>query len=170
MCYDWVWVPGSCAVIRGVTTAVLDHSSCALTPRCAACPTLQCVCEWRERGPLFVRLEREVRRDLAAGRLPPVQPFHIMAYPFPADLAKVPALVVGVQGVRGFIGCLLSLDQRAPWSQAPRRCPTDQDMCTCRRARCAAAACMPTCIPRALCCPSSAALTFIARHSMLMLH
>lgn len=38
---------------------------------------------------MFVRLEEEVRRDLAAGRLPPVQPFHIMAYPFPADLAKV---------------------------------------------------------------------------------
>lgn len=43
---------------------------------------------------MFMRLEGEVRRDLAAGRLPPVQPFHIMAYPFPADLAKVgrPAL------------------------------------------------------------------------------
>ncbi len=49
----------------------------------------QCVCEWRDREALFVRLEGEVRRDLAAGRLPPVQPFHIMAYPFPADLAKV---------------------------------------------------------------------------------
>lgn len=30
----------------------------------------------------------KVRRDLAAGRLPPVQPFHAMAYPFPPDLAK----------------------------------------------------------------------------------
>lgn len=29
----------------------------------------------------------QVRRDLAAGRLPPVQPFHAMAYPFSADLA-----------------------------------------------------------------------------------
>ncbi len=38
---------------------------------------------------MFVRLEAEVRRDLAAGRLPPVQPFHIMAYPFQRDLAKV---------------------------------------------------------------------------------
>ncbi len=28
-----------------------------------------------------------MRRDLAAGRLPPVQPFHAMAYPFSADLA-----------------------------------------------------------------------------------
>ena len=29
----------------------------------------------------------QVRRDLAASRLPPVQPFHAMAYPFSADLA-----------------------------------------------------------------------------------
>jgi hypothetical protein len=65
-------------------------------------PPLQCVCEWRERGPLFVRLEREVRRDLAAGRLPPVQPFHIMAYPFPADLAKVAACVFGGTGCQIF--------------------------------------------------------------------
>lgn len=49
--------------------------------------SLQCVCEWRDRPALFVRLEAEVRRDLAAGRLPSVQPFHAMAYPFPADLA-----------------------------------------------------------------------------------
>lgn len=28
-----------------------------------------------------------MRRDIAAGRLPSVQPFHAMAYPFPADLA-----------------------------------------------------------------------------------
>ena len=31
---------------------------------------------------------QQVQRDLAAGRLPPVQPFHAMAYPFSADLAK----------------------------------------------------------------------------------
>ncbi|KAK9815277.1 hypothetical protein WJX72_000982 [[Myrmecia] bisecta] len=49
--------------------------------------SLQCICEWRDRPALFVRLEGEVRRDLAGGRLPPVQPFHAMAYPFPADLA-----------------------------------------------------------------------------------
>ncbi|GBF95992.1 hypothetical protein Rsub_08807 [Raphidocelis subcapitata] len=49
--------------------------------------SLQCVCEWAERGPLFARLEGDVRRDLAGGRLPAVQPFHAMAYPFPADLA-----------------------------------------------------------------------------------
>lgn len=34
-----------------------------------------------------------MRRDVAAGRLPPVQPFHAMAYPFPADLA----LAIGAQ-------------------------------------------------------------------------
>eukprot|EP00798_Chlamydomonas_sp_ICE-L_P010402 gene10402-8349_t len=32
-------------------------------------------------------LEAEVEGDLAAGRLPPVQPFHAMAYPFSASLA-----------------------------------------------------------------------------------
>ncbi|KAK9832813.1 hypothetical protein WJX81_003940 [Elliptochloris bilobata] len=49
--------------------------------------SLQCVCEWHDRPALFARLEAEVRRDLAAGRLPPVQPFHAMAYPFSAELA-----------------------------------------------------------------------------------
>jgi protein O-GlcNAc transferase len=49
--------------------------------------SLQCVCDWAERPALFLRLEAEVRRDLSAGRLPPVQPFHAMAYPFAADLA-----------------------------------------------------------------------------------
>ena len=82
---------------------MLDRRLCIgdVTQSAAYAPS-QCVCEWRERGPLFVRLEREVRRDLAAGRLPPVQPFHIMAYPFPADLAKVPALVFRGQGVKVF--------------------------------------------------------------------
>lgn len=61
------------------------------------CAVPQCVCEWRDREALFVRLEGEVRRDLAAGRLPPVQPFHIMAYPFPADLAKVNRLLCRMQ-------------------------------------------------------------------------
>ena len=28
-----------------------------------------------------------MRREIACGRLPSVQPFHAMAYPFPADLA-----------------------------------------------------------------------------------
>jgi protein O-GlcNAc transferase len=36
---------------------------------------------------MFVRLDGEVRRELAAGRVPPVQPFHAMAYPFSAELA-----------------------------------------------------------------------------------
>jgi len=49
--------------------------------------SLQCVCDWTDRAKLFGRLEQEVRRDLACGRLPPVQPFHAMAYPFSADLA-----------------------------------------------------------------------------------
>lgn len=49
--------------------------------------SLQCVCDWNDRAKMFSRLEQEVRRDLAAGRLPPVQPFHAMAYPFTADLA-----------------------------------------------------------------------------------
>ncbi len=49
--------------------------------------SMQCVCDWRDRDALFARLEVEVRRDLAAGKLPSVQPFHAMAYPFPASLA-----------------------------------------------------------------------------------
>ncbi len=49
--------------------------------------SLQCICEWQDRQALFVRLEAEVRRELAADRLPPVQPFHAMAYPFSAELA-----------------------------------------------------------------------------------
>ncbi len=53
-----------------------------LTPICA-----QCVCEWGDRDAMFVRLDGEVRRELAAGRVPPVQPFHAMAYPFSAELA-----------------------------------------------------------------------------------
>ncbi|CAD7702322.1 unnamed protein product [Ostreobium quekettii] len=48
--------------------------------------SLQCICEWQGRDQLFVRLEREVKRDLANNRLPPVQPFHAMAYPFDAQL------------------------------------------------------------------------------------
>ena len=50
-------------------------------------PRAQCVCEWGDRDALFVRLDGEVRRELAAGRVPPVQPFHAMAYPFTAELA-----------------------------------------------------------------------------------
>jgi protein O-GlcNAc transferase len=49
--------------------------------------SLQCVCDWADRPALFKRLEGEVRRDIGAGRLPSVQPFHAMAYPFPSDLA-----------------------------------------------------------------------------------
>lgn len=50
--------------------------------------SLQCVCDWADRAGLFRRLEQEVARDLNAGNLPPVQPFHAMAYPFSAELAK----------------------------------------------------------------------------------
>lgn len=35
----------------------------------------------------FAATSGQVRRDLAAGRLPSVQPFHAMAYPFSAELA-----------------------------------------------------------------------------------
>lgn len=49
--------------------------------------SLQCVCDWTDRPALFARLEQEIRRDLAGGRLPSVQPFHAMAYPFSAELA-----------------------------------------------------------------------------------
>jgi len=49
--------------------------------------TLQCVCEWGpEREALDAALVAAVRADLAAGRTPPVQPFHAMSYAWPADL------------------------------------------------------------------------------------
>ncbi|CAG9464383.1 unnamed protein product [Pedinophyceae sp. YPF-701] len=48
--------------------------------------SLQCICDWTDRPQLFARLEAEIRRDLSNGALPPVQPFHAMAYPLPADL------------------------------------------------------------------------------------
>jgi protein O-GlcNAc transferase len=48
--------------------------------------SLQSVCDWRQRMPLFTRLQADVRRALAADELPCVQPFHAMSYPFPADL------------------------------------------------------------------------------------
>lgn len=49
--------------------------------------SMQCVCDWRGRPDALARLERDVRRDLAANKLPSVQPFHAMTYPFPAELA-----------------------------------------------------------------------------------
>lgn len=49
--------------------------------------SLQCICDWQDRDAMFIRLENEVRRDLQSNRLPPVQPFHAMAYPFRANLA-----------------------------------------------------------------------------------
>ena len=49
--------------------------------------SLQCICDWSEREQMFQRLEREVLCEIAAGRLPPVQPFHAMAYPFRPELA-----------------------------------------------------------------------------------
>lgn len=49
--------------------------------------SLQCICDWQDRDKLFIRLQNEVIRDLKNNRLPPVQPFHAMAYPFPASLA-----------------------------------------------------------------------------------
>lgn len=42
---------------------------------------LSCVADWRAcggRAALFARVEADVRADLAAGRLPSVQPFHAM--------------------------------------------------------------------------------------------
>jgi len=48
--------------------------------------SMQCVCDWRCRCEVLERLEREVRRDLQAGKLPSIQPFHAMTYPFSAEL------------------------------------------------------------------------------------
>ena len=49
--------------------------------------SLQCVCDWRQYATLFSNLEAQVEKDLSAGRVPAVQPFHAMAYPFSAELA-----------------------------------------------------------------------------------
>lgn len=49
--------------------------------------SMQCICDWRDRDVLFLRLEKEVERDLALGKLPSVQPFHAMTYPFAPGLA-----------------------------------------------------------------------------------
>lgn len=76
----------------------------------------------------------QVRRDLTAGRLPPVQPFHAMAYPFSAELAlaisakcarPAPARPPGFpQCAPGFLG-RRGCRQRpyaavAPWAAWPR--------------------------------------------------
>lgn len=49
--------------------------------------SMQSICDWRDREVLFLRLEKEVERDLALGKLPSVQPFHAMTYPFTSGLA-----------------------------------------------------------------------------------
>eukprot|EP00967_Tisochrysis_lutea_P054423 scaffold68008_cov21-Tisochrysis_lutea.AAC.8 len=51
-------------------------------PATMACTWLKSVCDWTDHDTIFVRLEAETRRELTMGRLPPVQPFHAMAYPF----------------------------------------------------------------------------------------
>ena len=66
---------------------------------------MQCVCEWGDRDALFVRLDGEVRRELAAGRVPPVQPFHAMAYPFSAELALAISMKCAAHG-RCWLGIL----------------------------------------------------------------
>ena len=67
------------------TESPLGYTTVRRMPKGFSCA--QCVCEWGDRDALFVRLDAEVRRELAAGRVPPVQPFHAMAYPFTAELA-----------------------------------------------------------------------------------
>ena len=96
--------------------------------------SLQCICDWTDRPSLFLRLENEVRRDLAAGRLPPVQPFHAMAYPFSAELAlaisakyvlQPDVLCVGELGLSG--GYAASWVSMVMTSSAWRGC--DQQVC-----------------------------------------
>jgi len=49
---------------------------------------LQTIADWRQRDELFRRLEVMVLIDLQAGRMPAVQPFHAVSYPFSASLTK----------------------------------------------------------------------------------
>mmetsp|Transcript_24123 Transcript_24123/g.75676 ORF Transcript_24123/g.75676 Transcript_24123/m.75676 type:complete len:888 (-) Transcript_24123:416-3079(-) len=50
--------------------------------------SLQCVCDWTNREGLLLQLEVNIRRQMALGQLPSVQPFHMMAYPMSSELAK----------------------------------------------------------------------------------
>jgi hypothetical protein len=45
------------------------------------------VCDWREQGPLLARMVAEAEAEMTLGRLPPVQPFHAMAYPVSPQFA-----------------------------------------------------------------------------------
>jgi tetratricopeptide (TPR) repeat protein len=80
-----------CTKVISGPGAVAEHTApgpAAEHTTALACPrSLQCVCDWTDRPALFKRLEVEIQRDLAAGKLPPVQPFHAMAYPVSAELA-----------------------------------------------------------------------------------
>jgi len=45
-----------------------------------------CVADWSGRSEALTALAASTRADLAAGVTPAAQPFHVMAYPWPADL------------------------------------------------------------------------------------
>jgi protein O-GlcNAc transferase len=49
--------------------------------------SMQCICDWTDRNNLIARLQECVQYSLATNTLPPVQPFHAMAYPLREDLA-----------------------------------------------------------------------------------
>lgn len=48
--------------------------------------SLQCVGDWSQRAELFSSLEGNVNKELDAGALPSVQPFHALSYPFSSNL------------------------------------------------------------------------------------
>lgn len=50
--------------------------------------SMQCIADWRNRDSYITKLEQIVREELAQGKVPAVQPFHAMGYPFPCDLLK----------------------------------------------------------------------------------
>lgn len=50
--------------------------------------SMQCVCDWRDRGTLMALLEQNVVKELAVDdKVPSVQPFHAISFPFSSQVA-----------------------------------------------------------------------------------
>jgi protein O-GlcNAc transferase len=78
-----------------------------------------------------------VRRELAAGKLPPVQPFHTMAYPTGADLALAISRKCAdhcLAAAARCLGCCGGTCMRCPHSAARRCCRIVAGGGTCRAA------------------------------------
>ncbi|XP_028121686.1 probable UDP-N-acetylglucosamine--peptide N-acetylglucosaminyltransferase SEC isoform X1 [Camellia sinensis] len=54
---------------------------------CNLLHTLQCACDWDDRGKMFIEVEGILRRQIKMSIIPSVQPFHAIAYPLDPMLA-----------------------------------------------------------------------------------